>query len=208
MINIKLRKWLLFSIGISIMSLGISLTVSAKVWGVSPWDTFHLGLVNSLGLNFGQIVQLVGAAAIVLGAFLSVMPRLGTILNMIFVGLLANFFLNLYPPDIFEEYSIISFLVFVIGIVFSGIGTGLYITADVGIGPRDSIMIGLNRKFGIRIAHARTFLEITVVILGFFLAGPIGIGTVLFSLTIGYVVEKTIKIYKAFNSAKAQTDEG
>ena len=199
------KKWLLFSLGISIMSLGISLTIWAKVWGVSPWDTFHLGLVNSLGLNFGQIVQLVGAAAIVLGSILGVKPRLGTILNMIIVGWLANFFLNLYRAGTLEEYSIVSFLVFVIGIVFSGIGTGLYITADAGIGPRDSIMIGLNKKFGIRIAYARTLLEITVVILGFLLAGPIGIGTVLFSLSIGYVVEKTIKMYKAYSSVKAQT---
>ena len=192
-----IKKWLLFSIGITIMSLGISLTVWAKVWGVSPWDTFHLGLVNSFGLNFGQIVQLVGAVAIVLGALLGVMPRLGTILNMLIVGWLANFFLGLFPSDLLGELNIFSFLIFIVGIIFSGVGTGLYITADVGIGPRDSIMIGLNRKFGIRIAYARTSLEITVVILGFLLAGPIGIGTVLFSLTIGFVVEKTIKLYKA-----------
>ena len=204
--NSSIKKWLLFSQGITTLSLGIALTVWAKVWGVSPWEVFHLGLMNHLNFNFGQIVQLVGAVAIVLGAFLGVIPKLGTILNMLIIGWLANFFLGLFPANTLQEFSIVSFLVFIIGILCCGIGSGLYIAADVGIGPRDSIMIGLNRKFGIRIARARTFMEITVVILGFILAGPIGIGTLLFSVTIGHVVEKTLNLYKAYSLAKAQPD--
>jgi len=204
--NTSIRKWLLFSVGITILSTGIALTVWAKVWGVSPWDSFHLGLMNYLNFNFGQIVQLVGAVAIVLGAFLGVIPKIGTILNMFIVGWLANFFLGQFPANTLEEFSVVSFLVLVIGILCCGIGSGLYIAADVGIGPRDSIMIGLNRKFGIRIARARTFMEITIVLLAFMLAGPIGIGTLLFSVTIGYVVEKTLNLYKAFSLGKVQTD--
>ena len=199
-----IKKWLLYFVGISIMSLGISLTVWAKVWGVSPWDTFHLGLTNYVNLSFGVMVQLVGAVAIVIGIFLGVIPKLGTILNMIIVGWMLNILLGLFPPDALTEYSVISFSVFVFGILCSGVGTALYISADVGIGPRDSIMVGLNRKYGINIARARTFIEITAVFLAFMLAGPIGIGTILFSLTIGRVVEKTLKLHKAYRSYKAQ----
>ena len=205
--NERIKKWLLYFVGISIMSLGIALTVWAKVWGVSPWDTFHLGLTNYVDLSFGVIVQLVGAVAIVIGIFLGVIPKLGTILNMIIVGWLLNVLLGLFPPNTLTEYSVVSFLVFVFGILCSGVGTALYIAADVGIGPRDSIMVGLNRKFGINIARARTFVEITAVILAFMLAGPIGIGTILFSVTIGRVVEKTLNLYKAYSSvSKTQSD--
>lgn len=204
--NGRIKKWLLFSQGITLLSFGIALTVWAKVWGVSPWEVFHLGLMNYLDLNFGQIVQIVGAVAIVIGTFLGVIPKLGTILNMLIIGWLTNFFLGLIPANTLVEYSIVSFLVFVIGILCCGIGAGLYIAADVGIGPRDSIMIGLNRKFGIKISRARTFMELTVLLIGFLLAGPIGIGTLLFSVTIGYVVEKTLNQYKAYNLAKVQTD--
>lgn len=203
--NEIIKKWLLYFIGISIMSFGIALTVWAKVWGVSPWDTFHLGLTNYVSLSFGQVVQVVGAVAIAIGALLGVIPKIGTILNMIIVGWLLNVLLGLFPPDTLTEYSVVSFSVFVFGILFSGIGTGLYIAADVGIGPRDSIMVGLNRKFGINISRARTFIEILAVIMAFMLAGPIGIGTILFSVTIGRVVEKTLNLHRDYIS-KPQTD--
>lgn len=206
MYNKSIKKWLLFSQGITILSIGIALTVWAKVWGVSPWDAFHLGLMNYLDLNFGQIVQLVGAVTIVLGAFLGVIPKLGTILNMFVIGWLANFFLGLIPANTLGEFSIVSFLIFVLGIICCGVGSGLYIAADVGIGPRDSIMVGLNRKFGIRISRARNSIEITAALLGFILAGPIGIGTILFSLTVGHVVEMTLKLHKSYSIASKQTD--
>jgi len=204
--NKSLKKWLLFSQGIIILSIGIALTVWAKIWGVSPWDAFHLGLANHLNFNFGQIVQLVGAVAIVLGAILGVIPKLGTILNMFIVGWLANYLLVLLPNNSLGKFSFVSLIFFVLGIICYGIGTGLYIAADVGIGPRDSIMVGLNKKFGIKIARARTFTEITAVFLGFMLAGPIGIGTVLFSVTIGYVVEKTLNLYKTYSLTNNQGD--
>lgn len=185
-------KWILFTLGIVCLSFGISLTVQAKVLGVSPWDSFHLGLLHYLPFNFGQICQGVGAVAILIGMLLGIKPKLGTILNMLFIGWLVNFFLDVSLISNINTVNLFAFLVFILGVIFCGIGTGLYIAADVGIGPRDSIMVGLNKKFGIKIGIARTFLEVTVVILGFLLSGPIGIGTVIFSLTIGYFVEKTL----------------
>jgi len=194
----ELIRWLVYMMGIGIMSLGISLTVWAAVLGVSPWDSFHLGLTNYLPLNFGQISQLVGAFAIVIGMFLGVKPKVGTILNMILVGWLINIFLDHLPANIVDEYSVITFVVFIFGIMNYGMGTALYICADAGIGPRDSMMVGLHKKFGIRIGLARTILEVLVVCLGFLLSGPIGIGTVIFSLTIGFFVEKSSKFLKKF----------
>lgn len=193
MIKPSIRRWLLFCQGIILLSFGLSLTVWAKVMGVGPWDSFHLGLTNYIPFNFGQVVQLVGAVAILIGMVLGVKPKLGTILNMLGIGWLANFFLSLFPSGFLVKIGPTSFLVFMAGVVISGVGTGLYIAADVGIGPRDSIMVGFNKKFGIRVGYARTILEVTAVILGFLLGGPIGIGTIIFSLTVGFVVEKTLK---------------
>lgn len=194
----EIIRWLIYVIGIGIMSIGISLTVWAAVLGVSPWDSFHLGLTNYLPLNFGQITQLVGAFAIVIGMFLGVKPKVGTILNMILVGWLVNIILYHLPANIVNEYSVITFIVFIFGIMNYGMGTALYIYADTGMGPRDSIMVGLNRKFGISIGLARTILEVTVVCLAFLLSGPVGIGTVIFSLTIGFSVEKSSNFIKKF----------
>jgi uncharacterized membrane protein YczE len=88
-----------------------------------------------------------------------------------------------------------------------GMGTALYICADAGIGPRDSMMVGLHKKFGIRNGLARTILDVLVVCLGFLLSGPIGIGTVIFSLTIGFFVEKSSKFLKKFKILQFESVE-
>ncbi len=192
----EILRWAVFTVGIIVMSFGISLTVWAAVFGVSPWDTFHLGLSNYVPLNFGQITQLVGAGAIIIGMFLGVKPKLGTIINMVCVGWLINIILKYLPDDIVTEISAVTIVIFLFGVMITGVGTGLYISADAGIGPRDSMMIGLNKTFGIRIGLARTILEVLVVSLGFFLSGPIGFGTIIFSFSIGFFVEKTLKLIK------------
>lgn len=188
----KVIKWALFSLGIMIMSCGITLTIWTKVLGVSPWDSFHLGLTNYLPLNIGQTCQVVGAGAILIGMLLGIKPKVGTILNMLFVGWIVNILLSLLPSGIVAEIKPLTFVIFFAGVALYGIGTGLYIAADAGIGPRDSIMVGLNRKFNIKIGRARTLLEFLVVMLAFFLSGSIGIGTIIFSLTIGFFVQMTL----------------
>lgn len=195
----KIRKWIIFALGITSLSMGLSLTIWAKIIGVAPWDAFHLGLTNYLPFNLGQITQLVGIVAIIIGMFLGVMPKIGTVLNTIIIGWFINLILNILPNDPFPQVGLLSILVFVIGIIICGIGSGLYISADLGIGPRDSIMVGLNRKFGINVGVARTLMEVLIVILAFLLSGPIGFGTILFSLTIGFFVEKTVKVIKYLN---------
>jgi len=200
-------KWLLFSLGIIILSFGISLTIWAAVMGVSSWDSLHLGLTNYLPLNYGQICQLVGAVAILFGMVLGVKPKLGTLLNMLLVGWIVNFFLGFYPPEMLMELNVLTVIVFMLGVALSGIGSGMYITAGAGIGPRDSIMVGLNQKFGIRIGWARTILEVLVVCLGFLLSGPIGIGTIIFSVTIGFFVEKTLLTLNKWQVLQPQVDK-
>lgn len=193
--QINLFKWMIYAGGILIMSFGIALTIWAAILGVSPWDSFHLGLTYISPFNYGQISQFVGAVAILIGMILGVKPKIGTVLNMIIVGWLINRFLELLP-DILHEINALSLAVFLIGVILNGVGTALYISADKGIGPRDSMMMGVNKRFGIRIGLARTILEVLVVTLGFLLSGPIGIGTILFSLTIGFFVDKSFNILR------------
>lgn len=195
----KIIKWMLFFLGILFLSLGISLMIWAQAVGLAPWDSFHLGLTNYLPFNVGQICQFVGAIAVVIGMLLGVMPKLGTILNTIVIGWLVNIFLDIFPKNNFIRIDSITIITFVLGLIVCGIGSGLYISADLGIGPRDSIMIGLNRKLGIKIGVARTFLEISIAILAFLLSGPIGIGTIIFSLSIGFFIEKTLKFLRNHN---------
>lgn len=189
-------KWTTYTIGIVIMSFGLSLTIWTKVMGVNPWDSLHLGLTNYIPLNYGQISQLVGVGAILIGMLLGVKPKMGTVINAVLVGWIVNAFLNLFPSGIVNEFKPVTVIIFFVGVALSGIGTGMYITADAGIGPRDSIMVGLNKKFGIKIGWARTILEISVVSLGFILSGPIGVGTIIFSLTVGFFIAKTLKTFK------------
>ncbi len=200
-----IKKCLLFGIGIVILSIGIALTIWAKDLGVSPWDVFHIGLTNVFSLSFGRVCQIVGAVVVLISFGLGIKPRFGTIFNTITVGWMINVCLDLLPENTAPGYELTTFVVFLAGIGLTAIGTGLYITADMGSGPRDSLMLGLNHKFGIRISVARTSLEILVVILGFLLGGPVGVGTVLFSLTIGFLVEKSLNLFKRFKVSEPLT---
>jgi uncharacterized membrane protein YczE len=199
---VNFRKWTLFFSGLVIMSFGIALTIWAKILGVSPWDSFHLGLTNYLPLNYGQVSQVVGAVAILIGMLLGVKPKWGTVLNMVIVGWLINLFLDILPQGVVTAFRSQTFAVFLAGVILSGIGTGLYIAADAGIGPRDSIMVGINQKLGIKIGLARTFLEAAVVVLGFSLKGPVGIGTVFYPFTIGFFVDRTLFAVKKYRESK------
>lgn len=205
MVNVTLlkmfKKWTLFFIGITLLSLGITIMIWAKALGVSPWDVFHLGLVYHSSLNYGQVIQGIGLIVIVLSLFLGVKPGLGTVLNMLVIGWEVNFFLaHPFVPLPHNLWSL--FLYLILGTAFIGVGTGLYIGANTGAGPRDSLMIGFQKKFGWPVGRARTILELLVLFIGYLLSGPVGIGTLIYSLTIGFFVEKTIRVFEWVKSVK------
>ena len=160
--------------------------------GLDPWDVFHQGLSHHLHLAIGTVVIVVGAAVLVLWWPLRQWPGLGTVSNVIFVGLAMNWTLALVP---YRAALGVRIPEMVGGILLLGVATGMYIGAAFGPGPRDGLMTGLARRTGRSIRLVRTTLELTVLAGGWLLGGTIGIGTVLFAISIGPLVQVFLPMF-------------
>jgi uncharacterized membrane protein YczE len=173
--------------------LGNYFLIAAQNLGVSPWDVFHLGISKyfpSLGL--GTIGIIVGLLILLPSSLMGVKPRFGTFLNIYVFGQVLNTLMSSHILKTPTSY-VLSFIYLLIGIIITGIGTAVYLHADAGAGPRDSLMLGLNGKTRFSIAQIRSGIEISVVVIGYILGGPVGIGTLIFSLTIGFAVQWGMK---------------
>ncbi len=167
-------------VGILVLSAGITLVLQAKL-GVSAYDVLHQGLAQLTGLSFGTVVVLLGLAILVVWIPIGQRFGLGTILNTITVGFIVDVFLGWLPaPAALDE----RWPMLLGGIVVTAIGTGLYIGAGLGPGPRDGLMTGLAAK-GHPLWLVRTGLEASALVAGWALGGDVGIGTLLFAVSIG-----------------------
>ena len=172
-------------IGLALFGVGISLQIESRL-GNPPWDVFHQGVAKQADLQIGTVIILTGVALLVLFWIpLRQKPGLGTILNAIEIGLVANFVLGLISPVTNMGLRIAMMLG---GIVLVGLGSALYIGSGLGPGPRDGIMTGLAAR-GMKIRVARTMIEVIVLVVGFLLGGQVGVGTVLFAVAIGPLVQ-------------------
>jgi uncharacterized membrane protein YczE len=174
-----------FFLGIAVMSFGYALVITPEL-GAAPWDIFHLGASQRIGLSLGLTIQLTGVAIILLNLLLGIRPTVGMVLNMLSVGPFMQAFMSLLTPP---PSLPLRWLMFLSGILISGIGTALYVSADLGSGPRDGLMIGLTRKFGLSVVLVKNGLELLVVAAGWWLGGPLGVGTILFALGMGPAVQ-------------------
>lgn len=170
--------------------------------GMSPWDVFHMGIVNHSPFSLGRTAQIIGFCVIVLSIFLGVIPGIGSIFNMIFIGVFVDLLNN---TGIFKtpESMLGKILMLLSAIVIMGIATYFYLQVELGAGPRDGLMEGLVIKLNKPVWLIRASIEITVLIIGFFMGGPVGIGTLLLAITIGPSVQFAFKIGK-YDSKKAQ----
>jgi len=172
-------------VGLLLYGFTMALLVQAGL-GLDPWDVFHQGLTHHVPLTFGQVVIAVGAIVLLLWIPLRQRPGLGTILNVILIGLAADAGIALVPaPD--ALWAQISLLV--VGIIGNGLAGALYIGAQLGPGPRDGLWVAIVDRTGTSIRMARTGIEITVLVTGFLLGGTVGIGTVLYAVAIGPLVQ-------------------
>ncbi len=191
LVNFALRFAVLM-IGLVGVSLGLALTVHAGI-GAQPWTVFHQGIAGLVGLSIGRVTQVVGFA-ILTAAFLFFRqkPGFGTVMNMVFVGFFVDFFLaKISGMEIMTLPT--QLLAVVLGVLIGGVGVGVYISASLGAGPRDGLMLGLSQMSGKSIRFIRTAIELTVLIVGFFLGGTVGIGTVVSALGMGPVVQFTMR---------------
>jgi len=190
--KIRLWRWAFYFAGLFVVSLGISMTIKGYRLGVGPWDVLHVGLYKNLGLTIGSWSIISGLVIIVVtAAFLKEWPKIGTWLNMILLGIFIDFF-NWVIPD-YETLGAQS-VIFVLGIIVMGYGAGLYISPNIGAGPRDSLMLLVVDKFGMSIKRARTIIEVIVALFGWLLGGPIGVGTVVIALLLGQLVHYTLPL--------------
>ena len=171
-------------VGLAIFGVGIALLIDANL-GAAPWDVFHTGVAELTGLAVGQVTIITGIVLLALWIPLGETMGLGTILNAIEIGLVVDLMLPLLP----EPDALVARTVMMLGgIVVIAIGSGLYIGAGLGPGPRDGLMTGFAKR-GTSIRVARTSIELTVLVIGIALGGAIGVGTAVFAVTIGPLVQ-------------------
>ncbi len=180
----RLPTLVILVIGEFIFGLGDSLLIAAGI-GNTPWTVLAEGISYSIEATIGEATFLVSAAVLLLWIPLREIPGIGTILNAIIIAWTIHVMVPILPTP---ESQMMAVFMAALGIVLVGIGSGLYLTSNLGPGPRDGWMTGLQRKTGIPIGRVRAAIEITVVLVGWYLGGTVGLGTVAFALTIGPVV--------------------
>jgi len=180
----KIRQFIQVFSGTSLIGVGISLNYLANL-GLGPWGVFHDGLSKTLGISYGRTIIITGVAVMLLWVPLKQKPGIGTIVDMFLVGIVADLvILNFELSDnIFTSLTLIAF-----GIIFIGAGTAIYVGADLGAGPRDGVMVGLE-TIGFKIGTARNLIELFAFLSGWLLGGLVGYVTILFVIGIGPVVQ-------------------
>ena len=165
------------------MAYGVSLAMMVRGnLGLAPWDVLHSGLIRYVPISLGQAVILASFVVLLFWIPLRERPGLGTIANAFVVGLSADATLALlHAPDGWVP----RILLMVGGVALCGLAGAVYIGAQLGRGPRDGLMTGLNRRTGLSLRFVRTGLEVTVVLIGLLLGGVLGIGTAVYAVAIG-----------------------
>ncbi|WP_432191641.1 YczE/YyaS/YitT family protein [Streptomyces sp. bgisy027] len=177
--------------GLALYGASSALLVEAGL-GLEPWNVLHQGLAELTGLTIGVVSIIVGAAVLLLWIPLRQRPGLGTVSNVFVVGVAMDGTLALLP----EAHSLaVRIPLLVAGILLNGVATGLYIAARFGPGPRDGLMTGLHRRTGRSIRLMRTAVEIAVVVTGFALGGTVGVGTLLYALSIGPLAQFFLRVF-------------
>ena len=194
------RRFVQLQVGLVLYGASMALMIKSAL-GLDPWDVFHQGLAEVTGLRFGWIVIGVGAAVLLLWIPLRQKPGIGTVSNVIVIGLAVDLVLAVLPaPDPLA----LRVVFLVAGVVGNGIATGLYIGARLGPGPRDGLMTGfVARKPGRSIRLVRTVIEVTVLAVGWLLGGTVGVGTVLYAVSIGPLAHIFIPLFTVPSPADA-----
>ena len=189
----KLSTFFFLCFGLTLFGIGEGLLLVSYT-GASPWSVLAQGISNYVDLSIGTITFFISLFVIILWIFLNQKPGIGTFLNVIIIAVMIDVCLNyVSTPESFE----LKIFLAIFAVIITGIGSGIYLIANLGPGPRDGLMTGLQKKTNFPIASVRAFLEISVVTIGWYLGGTVGTGTLLFAFGIGpcvalglYIVDK------------------
>lgn len=185
------RRLIQLYAGLVLYGASAALLVKADL-GLAPWIVLDQGLAGLTGLSIGTIVIIMGAVVLLLWVPLRLRPGLGTVSNFLLVGLALDATLAVMP----DAHTVTARVPLLVGgILLNGVATGLYIAARFGPGPRDGLMTGLHQRTGRSIRLIRTAIEVAVVVTGFALGGTVGVGTVLYALSIGPLAQLFLRVF-------------
>ncbi len=190
----KFSTFFFLCFGLSLFGLGEGLLI-VSFTGASPWSVLAQGISLNVNLSIGTITLLISITVLILWIPLGQKPGMGTIFNALIIAIMIDLCIKYVPTP--SNY-IHQLLLALISVIMVGIGGGIYLVSNLGAGPRDGLMIGLQKLTNFPIATVRATLEISVVSIGWYLGGTVGIGTLLFAFGIGpcvalglYLVDKT-----------------
>jgi uncharacterized membrane protein YczE len=166
--------------------------------GVSPWTVLAQGISLQSGLSVGFATFVVSVLVLLLWIPLRELPGFGTLSNAVVIAVAID---TMTPLLILPEDSVMRYFQLIVGVILIGVGSGLYLTANLGPGPRDGLMTGLQRITGKPIGWVRAGLEVTVLCCGWLLGGTVGLGTVVFAVGVGYAVALSLSLVKCFGSS-------
>lgn len=189
---------LIYLIGIIIFSFGISTTINVQYLGIHPWDVLNVAMFNKFGFSIGTWNIIIGFILIGISFVLDrSYVKVGTFTNAILIGLFVDFYLWLgFLPETTNTW--IDVVVMVAGIVIMGIGGGIYNAAGIGSGPRDGFMTSLAEKTGVSISRMRIYIELSVLIIGFLIGGPVFIFSLLFTFIQSPIFQSTLLRLRKF----------
>ena len=192
----RLSTFLFLCFGLTLFGLGEGLLL-VSLTGASPWSVLAQGISLHIDLSIGVITFFVSSFVLFLWFFLDQKPGIGTIMNIIIIAIMID--ISIFYIETPENY-VSKIIMAVIAVLIVGLGSGFYLIANLGPGPRDGLMVGVQIKTNFPIALVRAFLEITVVAIGWYLGGTVGIGTLLFAFGVGPAVALGLFIVgKVFN---------
>ena len=177
----KFSTFFFLCFGLTLFGLGEGLLI-VSFTGASPWSVLAQGISVNVDLSIGIITLLISISVLILWIPLGQKPGMGTIFNALIIALMIDLCIKFVPTPSSYTYQLI---LAVVSVITVGIGGGIYLVSNLGAGPRDGLMIGLQKKSNFPIATVRAILEITVVSVGWYLGGTVGIGTLLFAFGIG-----------------------
>ena len=187
---LTLRKLLQVLLGTTLIGTGVALNFSSKL-GLGPWGVFHEGISLNTTLSFGSAIIATGVFVTFLWIPLKQRPGIATFVDIFWIGTVADLVIGL---DLHPESLLLKWIFVFIGIICIGSGTAIYVGADMGSGPRDGVMVGLESK-GLKIGMARNIIEVTALALGWLLGGTVGLSSVVIAISIGPVVQIVIPYF-------------
>jgi len=182
--TLLVRRYIQAVTGITMIGIGVAFNYMANL-GLGPWGVLHDGISKTINITYGQAGIMTSLISLLLWIPLKQKPGIATIFDAFWIGLTADFVINIIPD---APSLVIQIIYLITGITLIGLGTAIYVGGDLGAGPRDGIMVGLE-KLGLKIGTARTLLEFVAFSIGFLLGGKIGIASIIIVLSIGRVLQ-------------------